>query len=235
MTKTPDRSNVGDVAGRLRALALAREDGAWLGREDALQRELAVSKPTIRQAARMLEREGLLKVRRGNSGGYFAARPDPGFIEETVASYLEVLHARPEDLTRVASALWIETVRQAASIGGDDAAALARRFRRAISKLPADAPLNDVQPIEQALRQAVFALVESPYIELLFDINANFARRKFSVSPAAQDGSDHHRAFVTVWKKAALLLVDALADGDEEVATLAARRGRQLLHERIWR
>ena len=44
MTKTPDRSNVGGVAGRLRALALARADGAWLGSEDALQRELALIK-----------------------------------------------------------------------------------------------------------------------------------------------------------------------------------------------
>lgn len=234
MSKVASRSNVGEIASRLRSLVLARSDGDFLGNEEVLERELAASKPTIRQAARMLEREGLLRVRRGNAGGYFAARPDAGFIEATVASYLEVLHARPQDLTRVASALWVETARQAAATKGSETDALVRKFRRAIARMSDKASFSDVQRIEQDLRDAVFVLVDSPYVELIFNINANFARRKFEESPAASDDTERHRTFVTKWRNSAKMLIAAIEDGDSEIAAIGARRGRQLFHSRLW-
>lgn len=234
MSKASTRSNVGETASRLRALSLARAEGEFLGNEDALERELAVSKPTMRQAARMVEREGLLRVRRGNAGGYFVARPDADFIEATVASYLEGLHARPQDLTRVASALWVETVRQAALIRHVDKPALARQFLHRLARLPDTASFSDVQRLEQDLRSATFALIESPYVELIFNINANFARRTFLHPPGAADQSERHRTFVKDWRKSAQLLVSAIEEGDAEIAAIAARRGRDLIHLRIW-
>ena len=234
MRKTAINSNVSDTVSRLRALVLARPDGDFLGNEDSLERELEASKPTIRQAARVLEREGMLRVRRGNSGGYFGARPDAGFIEATVASYLEVLRARPEDLARVATALWVETVRRAAALPRERTAALLSRFRRAIGRLPPAAPYRDVQALDQKIRSAVFDLVDTPYVELIFDINANFARRLLSESPSSRDGDDAHREFVDGWRKAVILELEAIAAGDAEVSALAASRARQFFHRRIW-
>ena len=51
------------AAAGLRAAVLALPDGALLGGEEVLQRQLGISRPTLRQAARVLEREGLLRVR----------------------------------------------------------------------------------------------------------------------------------------------------------------------------
>ena len=234
MSKSASKSNVSDAVNRLRGMVLSRADGELLGSEEILERELGVSKPTIRQAARVLEREGLLRVKRGNNGGYFSARPDAGFIEDTVASYLEVLHARPEDLTRVATALWVETVRQAAGLPQERTAKLAAALKRAIARLPENAQFSDIQALDQKIRRAVFDIVDAPYIELIFNINANFARRRFASSPAPADGSASHLRFVDAWCKAVVMGLDAICSGDVEVAVLAANRARNLFHRRLW-
>src|SRR6266404_239290 len=110
------RSAIDAAAARLRELALAADDGELLGSEEALVEKLGASRTTVRQVARLLEREGLLRVRRGINGGYFAARPDLHTIETTVSAYLEMLHTEPEDVTTIASALWVEVLRRAARI-----------------------------------------------------------------------------------------------------------------------
>ena len=75
------KSTIDAAASRLRALARAANADALLGSEEALVAQLGVSRATLRQVARLLEREGLLKVRRGINGGYFAARPDLRTVE----------------------------------------------------------------------------------------------------------------------------------------------------------
>jgi DNA-binding GntR family transcriptional regulator len=234
MRKSSARSNVPEAVSQLRAESLARENGAFLGNEEALERLLGASKPTVRQAARVVEREGLLRVRRGNAGGYFCARPDAGFIEATVASYLEVLQANSEDLTRVATALWVETVRQAAALSGDRVNKLVVRFLRELDRLPKDAGFSQVQELEHRIRAGFFELVASPYVELIFNINANFARRRFATSPAADNGTPRHLFFVAEWRRATRLQLDAIAAGDVEIAVLAANRARAAMHDRIW-
>lgn len=226
-------SNVKDTVSRLREMVLARAEEDFLGSEEVLERELGVSKPTIRQAARVLEREGMLRVKRGNNGGYFGARPAAGFIEATVASYLETLRARPEDLTRVATALWVETVRQAANLPREKTQHLAANLKRDIARLPKTASFSDIQTLDQKIRRAVFDIVDAPYVELIFNINANFARRRFTHSPS-EDGSTHQLEFVEAWCKAVVMGIEAISAGDVEVAVLAANRARQLFHRRLW-
>lgn len=227
--------NVLDAAAkRLRAEVLARDEGAFIGSEESLETLLGVSRPTMRQAARMLEREGLLRVKRGNNGGYFGTRPDNDFIEATVSTYLEVLHAESEDLTMIASVLWTEVVRKAAALRSDASRDLVARFRNKVKNLPDTATFTELQEIELEIRAEIFELIKSPYIELIFSINANFARRHFSDPPSVRDGTPEQVEFVVAWRKAKLIELDAIADGDQELAQLAARRTRSLLHRRLW-
>jgi GntR family transcriptional repressor for pyruvate dehydrogenase complex len=106
-------STIDAAASQLRSIVLSADEGALLGSEETLISRLGVSRATVRQVARLLEREGLLRVRRGINGGYFAARPDLQTIETTVSAYLEMLHTEPEDVTSIASALWVEVLRRA--------------------------------------------------------------------------------------------------------------------------
>jgi len=85
-------------------MALESDADVMLGSEDMLRQVLQVSRSTLRQVARLLEREGLLRVRRGIGGGYYSARPDLAGIKATISAHLQTLHVEPGDLTAVAAA-----------------------------------------------------------------------------------------------------------------------------------
>lgn len=70
------------VAAELRTRILASDDGYRLPTQDQLVKDFGVSYPSIREALRILETEGLVTVRRGNVGGAEVHRPD-----ETSAAY----------------------------------------------------------------------------------------------------------------------------------------------------
>jgi DNA-binding FadR family transcriptional regulator len=65
------------IADYLRSRILSGDlpDGAVLPKEVELRERFAVSKPTFREAMRILEAEGLTRVRRGNVGGAVVQRP----------------------------------------------------------------------------------------------------------------------------------------------------------------
>jgi GntR family transcriptional repressor for pyruvate dehydrogenase complex len=66
------------VAGLLRERILsgALRDGDALPRQEDLLKEFGISKPSLREALRILEAEGLITVRRGNRGGAIVHVPE---------------------------------------------------------------------------------------------------------------------------------------------------------------
>jgi GntR family transcriptional repressor for pyruvate dehydrogenase complex len=79
------------VASILRERILAMKEFAYLGSESELAEQIGVSLPTLRQAARMLEHEQLLKIKPGKGGGYFTRRPS---IETAIRSASQYLSSR---------------------------------------------------------------------------------------------------------------------------------------------
>ncbi len=227
-------STLDSSAARLRKIVLAEPEGALLGSEDTLQSMLGVSRTTVRQVARLLEREGLLRVKRGINGGYFGARPDLGTIEASVGAYLEMLNVEVEDLSMVASTLWVDAVRKACVADRAAAKALSVRFMPKVIALPESAPSNEVSTLEAECRTAIFNLIGSRYTELIFQINIAFSLRKIETLQPAQADTPEHRDFVRNWRKAKLMELEAIADGDPELGAMAARHNRNLLHKRFW-
>jgi GntR family transcriptional regulator, transcriptional repressor for pyruvate dehydrogenase complex len=226
-------SAIETTASRLREIALASEDGDFLGSEEALVETLGVSRATVRQVARLLEREGLLRVRRGINGGYFAGRPTLSTVEAAVSAYLGTLDMEVEEVTVVASVLWVEALRKASSLRSDAARAVADRLRERVVSLRPDAPFGKVLELETESRAEIFALTKARYMELIFQINMAFARARFP-AVSRPDEADVHRSFVEAWRKAKLLELDAIADGDPELGVMAARHSRNLWRRRIW-
>jgi GntR family transcriptional repressor for pyruvate dehydrogenase complex len=67
-----------------------RTDEWFLGSEDYIMQSLGVSRPTLRQAARILEHEQLLTVRRGIGGGFFGRRPKADGVAHMSSVFLRV-------------------------------------------------------------------------------------------------------------------------------------------------
>lgn len=87
---------------RRRILLGDLSDGMALPAEELLRAEYPVSKPTLREAMRVLEAEGLVTVRRGSIGGAVVHRPASANVAYALGL---VLASRRIDLNDVASAL----------------------------------------------------------------------------------------------------------------------------------
>lgn len=87
---------------RNRILSGELQDGAMLPKQDDLLAEFRVSPPSIREALRILETEGLITVQRGNIGGAIVHRP-----QQSKAAYMlaMVLQSRAVDLRDLQTAL----------------------------------------------------------------------------------------------------------------------------------
>jgi GntR family transcriptional regulator, transcriptional repressor for pyruvate dehydrogenase complex len=74
--RVPQHRIAETVASELRARILAADGDYRLPTQDQLVTEFGVSYPSVREAIRILETEGLVTVRRGNIGGAEVHRPD---------------------------------------------------------------------------------------------------------------------------------------------------------------
>src|ERR1700751_1470302 len=112
--KLDRRSLVQATAASLRDIIFSAEPDACIGSLGDLARKLDVGVVTVQQAARILEHEGLLEVRRGPGGGYFGVRPDGAALERSVPAYLRVHGEAYRDVADMMSLLDTELMPAAA-------------------------------------------------------------------------------------------------------------------------
>ena len=89
-------------------------DNPFLGSEDELIATLGISRPTFRQAARLLEHEQLLKIKRGSGGGFFAQPPSARAVSRMAAIYLNSQETTLEQIHDAFGPLVIEAAALAA-------------------------------------------------------------------------------------------------------------------------
>jgi DNA-binding FadR family transcriptional regulator len=138
------------VAGRIRRQIVTgelREDDA-LPPENALMEEFTISRPTLREAFRILESEGLIIVRRGARGGARVQEPST----DVAARYAGlVLQHRGTTLTDVLEARVIVEAPAARTLAG-------RRDRVSIART-LQARLDELDPVEPTRFHEFNALV----------------------------------------------------------------------------
>jgi DNA-binding FadR family transcriptional regulator len=83
---------------RTQIVAGTLPDGSMLPKQDQLIDEFKVSRPSFREALRILESEGLLSVRRGNVGGAQVHAPTPANAARTLGLVLEARDVGLDDL-----------------------------------------------------------------------------------------------------------------------------------------
>lgn len=214
---------VEQTARKLEALSLSGDSGRYLGNEDDLLVRFSVSRPTLRQAAKMVSSEKLIDVRRGSGGGFYASRPDASDAVRTLARYLRLRGARLGDVLTVNAAI------------GEMAAGLAAQnpdpeLRQRLAAFGAAIDGNDTPATlvraEGELARLMAEMSGNPVIEMVMAIGYSFGldeqRVRFYADPAdRKQARDLQQA-----------LVGAVLGGDAEVARLMMRRRSALV--RSW-
>jgi DNA-binding FadR family transcriptional regulator len=167
---------VGRAVRTLREELFGLPDGASLGSEEELLARIGVSRPTLRQAVRLLEQQGLIRVRRGPGGGYFAMRPDMNIVIDAVGVYLRSRDAPVEDVITVAQMFNVEVARRAALSGPSAAREHLRAVVDSVSArglAPDDA--DGFMADETTLSEAIYALVGSVALDLIIHVFNHYA------------------------------------------------------------
>ena len=208
-----------EVAATLREEILARhEDSAFLGLEEDIQRRFAVSRSTLRQAARVLEHENLLAVRRGARGGFFTRVPSADAVSHVASVYLRYRGTAPRDLQR-ANALVVPEIARLASLHrvATERSSLAQFAQSPEHVARVETPALVPEAVREfGLRLA--ALIDNPPLALFYEVTLDltvsaFPLRAFEHPTRAERILRFHRRCSA-----------AVRDGDGDAAHAITRR-----------
>jgi GntR family transcriptional repressor for pyruvate dehydrogenase complex len=217
---------VSATAEKMRDLILDRAPDALIGSLPELAKLLDVGITTVQQAARVLEHEGLLSVRRGPGGGYFGRRPDALALERSLATYLRVRRGDDYEALRMMTLLDCELMPAAAHCTEaqllDELRSLGARVDHCLSG-------EERVAFEDDLHAVLFKMVNQPLIELLAQVSIRFYRSR--PIPEIFEGGEGLRA----WRQWRHQIIDAILSQDPERARFEAERHRRKLLQRLER
>jgi len=120
------------IAAELRSeiVSGAVADGQRLGSEQDMLERFGVSRPTLREAIRILETESMIEIVRGAHGGVVARRPDEGHTLRAMAVVLESRGVTLSDVYEARTVIEPPAARRVAETRGRRATA--RQLRRLV-------------------------------------------------------------------------------------------------------
>jgi GntR family transcriptional repressor for pyruvate dehydrogenase complex len=212
------RNIVASTLEALRERIFAMSDGDLIGSLPDLARVLGVGIVTIQQAARILEHEGLLDVRRGPGGGYYGRRPDAATLERSLAAFMRSRPASWEEALDMTSLLFNELAAAAALCRDPHLLDELREFARDVAGA---ALAEDLQRLEIEFQDLLFRMVDRPLFELLTRVTMRF-------SASAPDATVFRGAIeLERWKTGRRLIVDAILRHDAGLARFEANRNNR--------
>ena len=217
------RRLVSATAEKMRGL-MALPPDAMLGSLPQIARELEVGTATVQQAARVLEHEGLLAVRRGPGGGYFGKRPDSLALERALASYLRARQADNYEALEMMTLLDCELMPAAARCGNVQQFDELRNLKARIESCRTG---DERVAFEDDLHAILFKMVNRPLIELLAQVSMRFYRS--GPIPQIFDGEDGIRD----WRQWRHQIIEGILARDPQRARFEAERHRGNLLRRL--
>lgn len=208
-----------------------REDGALIGYEDELLSRYGVSRPTLRQAARLVQQEQLIAVRRGAAGGYYASRPMVSAVAHMASIYLRSRGAGTKDMIHVIELVRRDMVRMAALHPDEgDKTALRDFLVEDEAAQTGGYGYRQFVAAERAYSHLLGALAGSEvlhlFLQILLDLMVWSDKRREVVPQYSPD------RLVTACRRRGRV-IRAILEGDAEVAMLEVDRGIRQLME--WR
>lgn len=203
------------TARALVSLSLAAEPGDYLGAESDLLGRLGVSRPTLRQAAKMVERDRLISVRRGTNGGFFAERPDARDAIQSLARFLRIRGASLVDVIQVTRPVSEEAAVGAARLRSDDDVVRLREF---VATIDARDTPRELIAAEVEMARMLARMSGNPVVELVMEIGYSFGLDERGSDLYADAG---RRERTRAMQRS---LCQAIIDGDADIARLMMRR-----------
>ncbi len=212
------RNLVASAVEGLRERIFAQAPGELIGSLPELARSLGVGIVTVQQAARILEHEGLLDVRRGPGGGYYGTRPDAAALERSLAAYMRSQPASWQESLDMTSLLFNELCAAAAACREPELLAELRDFAR---RVPNAAGMEDVAQRELEFQDLLFRMVDRPLFELLTRVTLRFS--------TSQPHESAYRGALGLetWIAGRRLIIDAILRHDEALARFEANRNNR--------
>ena len=217
------------VAARLRRKALEVENGGFLGSEDTLIASMNVSRPTFRQAARLLVAEQLITIRRGVGGGFFARRPTLDAVSQAVATYLWSRQTSVRQVAQANSGLMYMAMELATA--SDDASARKRLqgFAEQLGRHSVETiTWNQLQALGTEFKTIIGELCGNPAIELCLTMFEQFG---FGASQVDDGLFSGHPERMQAWFEVLVQCVNALLTQDMEATRAAFKHRSALLAE----
>ena len=207
----------------LRKLILSSpEPNRFLGSEDQLMTALGVSRPTFRQAARLLEHEQLLKIKRGIGGGFFAQLPNAEAVSRLASIYLNAQGTTLQQMNDAVAPLLMEAV---SLVANNSDAKVRRQLLQFVQHhavlIEEEHALEDPKNFLRALlefEQLIGKLARNPAIELMLNVMRDIVR------DPRHGHFQMNAARVAVYAKFSRRLAQAVADGDSEMAMVIVKR-----------
>jgi GntR family transcriptional repressor for pyruvate dehydrogenase complex len=218
------RRLVSVTADKLRELVIAQDPDTQIGSLRDLARQLGVGIVTVQQAARILEHQGLLDVRRGPGGGYYGKRPDEAALERAIAAYIYVHNRAYDEARDMASLLHCELASAAADCPDEQLHAELRGLSARID----GSNTEELRVVfEEELHGLLCRMADKPLIALLTRVTIRLYKADpmppLYVGPKA----------IALWKTSRRRLINAILERDAQRTRFEAGRNRDYGLERL--
>jgi len=220
----------------LRNESLLCAEGDLIGSEDELLARHRVSRPTLRQAAALVAQEQLLQVRRGVGGGYIARRPTGRAVAHMAAIFLSTRETSMDEIAQSTTPIRTELARLAAKNLDDTSRQAFGDYLQREADGPAEhgglrAFARSEREFGQVLGAASRNNVLSLFLSILYDLAGNI-RQEHDLFLGRPER-------VQAYRERRMRLIEAIMDGDPNVAGLFAKRLSELMQswrdEETWR
>jgi len=225
--ESADRIPVKSLIRQMSADLLSFTPGTFLGVEEEMRRRYNVSRPTLRQAARVLEHQQLLRVKPGAGGGYYVTRPNGADVISAAVSYL-----RSQGLTLAGNIFAAQSMRDsvvrlaAMSADRDRREALKTRRDRYAALDLSKITVPEFLEAEVELHRAVTHLAGNVALEFIESVLFEFGAE--DPQNATFEGHPERIRKVVSLR---LDITNAILAGDAEVAHLYSARLAELIRQ----
>lgn len=227
MSKRPQNTREGLVTAavaKLRDMIVQQAPETQIGSLPDVAKILGVGIVTVQQAARVLEHEGFLKVRRGPGGGYYGTRPDAEGLSQAISGFLAMHHSAHPEAIDIITLLDCELM-AAAALAKDEV--LRKKLAELVQSVDERNTAHQRGAFDQAMLDILYLMVDRPLMELLSRVAVHHYA-EYPRGPVYSGDEGKKR-----WKRERRAIISAILDGDSERARFEAQRRRREIMRRL--